>query len=85
VGMKWHNMHCIIEAQMREMKNGIKISEQLIKLSRFQYALMIFVNDLLAVLEISSQDLTSQSNEYNLYNEISSGFRLISHTKSLKA
>jgi hypothetical protein len=83
--MKWHNMHCIIEAQMREMKNGIKISEQLIKLSRFQYALMIFVNDLLAVLEISSQDLTSQSNEYNLYNEISSGFRLISHTKSLKA
>jgi hypothetical protein len=68
VGMKWHNMHCIIEAQsqsaqMREMKNGIKISEQLIKLSRFQYALMIFVNDLLAVLEISSQDLTSQSNK----------------------
>jgi hypothetical protein len=53
-------MHCIIEAQMREMKNGIKkISEQLIKLSRIPYAFIIFVNDLTAVPEISSQDLTS--------------------------
>jgi hypothetical protein len=52
--------HCIIEAQMREMKNGIKkISEQLIKLFRIPYAFIIFVNDLTAVPEISSQDLTS--------------------------
>jgi hypothetical protein len=60
-GIIWH---CIIEAQMREMKNGIKISEQVIKSSRFPNAFIIFVDDLTAVLEISSQ-----SNEIQLIQQ----------------
>ena len=54
--------HCIIEAQMREMKNGIKkISEQLIKLFRIPYAFIIFVNDLTAVPK------TSRFSRFNLF------------------